>query len=186
MNITVYLGSREGNDPLYTEMAEDIGTWIGRNGHTLVYGGSKTGLMGTLARAALSAGGRVVGVEPQAFIDDGFNLPGLTDLVVTPDMSTRRTVMMKYGDIFVAFPGGVGTLEELSEILCQIHLGNIQAPCLILNVNGFYDALRDLLLHMQETGFYPESSFRLISFINSKEEFYEALTARAAAVDSAG
>ena len=186
MNITVYLGSRDGNDPLYTEMAEDIGTWIGRNGHTLIYGGSKIGLMGTLARAALSAKGHVVGVEPQDFIDNGLDQPGLTDLVVTPDMSTRRTVMMKHGDIFVAFPGGVGTLEELSEILCQIHLGHIQAPCLILNVNGFYDALRDLLLHMMETGFYPESSFRLISFINSKEEFYDALHARAAAVDSVG
>ncbi len=185
MNITVYLGSRDGNDPLYTEMAKDIGTWIGRNGHTLIYGGSKIGLMGTLARAALSAGGRVVGIETQAFIEAGVDQPGLTDLVVTPDMSTRRTLMMQRADIFIAFPGGVGTLDEVSEIFCQIHLGHIKAPCLLLNVNGFYNALRDLLLHMQETGFYPESSFRLISFIENKEEFYKALTARAAAVDSA-
>ena len=184
MNITVYLGSRDGNDPLYTEMAKDFGSWIGRNNHTLIYGGSKTGLMGTLARATLSAGGRVVGVEPQDFIDNHFDQPGLTELIVTPDMSTRRIVMIKRGDIFVAFPGGVGTLEEVAEIFCQIHLGHLRAPCLILNVNGFYDALRDLLLHMQETDFYPESSSRLISFIKNKEEFYAALTARAAAVDS--
>ncbi len=184
MHITVYLGSRDGDDPIYNEIAEDFGAWIGRNGHTLVYGGSRTGLMGTLGRSALSAGATVIGVEPQAFIDSGAALPGLTKLVVTPDIPERRTYMISRGDIFVALPGGVGTLEEISEILCQIHLGTLKAPCLLLNVHGFYNALRDLLLHMLKTGFYPESSFRLISFIESKEEFYDALTAYAASIDS--
>ncbi|WP_370856560.1 TIGR00730 family Rossman fold protein, partial [Megasphaera sp.] len=116
MNITVYLGSRCGNRSYYADYACALGSWIARHGHTLVYGGSRTGLMGKLADGALQAGGQVIGVEPQFFMDEELQHEGLTKLIVTPDMTSRKQQMMDLGDIFLAFPGGIGTLEEISQV----------------------------------------------------------------------
>ena len=91
MNVTVYLGASEGNDPSFGTAAYELGAWIARAGHTLVYGGSKVGLMGKLAGGALEAGGDVIGVEPQFFIDACVQYDNLTQLIVTPDMTTRKT-----------------------------------------------------------------------------------------------
>ena len=90
MKITVYLGANEGNDPSLKEAVKELGIWIGENGHTLVYGGSKTGLMGELAGSVLEAGGSVIGVEPQMFIEQDFQYEGLTELIVTKDIFERR------------------------------------------------------------------------------------------------
>ena len=91
MNITVYLGALEGNDHTLTEAVRELGTWIGESGHALVYGGSKSGLMGKLAESVLAAGGEVTGVEPQFFIDAGFEYDTITRLIVTKDMTERKT-----------------------------------------------------------------------------------------------
>lgn len=91
MNITVYLGASNGNDQNLILAARKLGKWIGENGHTLVYGGSKCGLMGELAESVLKAKGKVIGVEPQFFIDAGFDYPKITQLIVTQDMSERKT-----------------------------------------------------------------------------------------------
>ena len=115
MNITVYLGASNGNDQNLILAARKLGKWIGENGHTLVYGGSKCGLMGELAESVLKAKGKVIGVEPQFFIDAGFDYPKITQLIVTQDMSERKTKMIELGDAFIAFPGGTGTLEEITE-----------------------------------------------------------------------
>ena len=117
MNITVYLGAKEGNDPSLHSAARELGTWIGGNGHTLIYGGSKCGLMGVLAESTLMAGGKVIGVEPQFFIDMGFDYDAITQLIVTKNMSERKAKMIELGEAFIAFPGGTGTLEEISEKL---------------------------------------------------------------------
>ena len=90
MNITVYLGANEGNDPCLRKAVEELGTWIGDSGNALVYGGSKGGLMGTLADSVLKAGGNVTGVEPNFFIENEFQHDGLTKLIVTKDMSERK------------------------------------------------------------------------------------------------
>ena len=90
MNITVYLGANEGNDPFFKEAVRELGAWIGTNGNTLVYGGSKSGLMGELAESVLQAGGKVIGVEPQFFIDAGFVYDEITELITTKDMSERK------------------------------------------------------------------------------------------------
>ncbi len=115
MNITVYLGSNEGNDPSLKEAVRALGAWIGNAGHALVYGGSKSGLMGELAESVLNAGGKVTGVEPQFFIDAGLEYDAITTLIVTKDMAERKAKMIELGDAFIAFPGGTGTLEEVSE-----------------------------------------------------------------------
>ena len=131
MNITVYLGANEGNDPSLRKAVQELGTWIGASGNALVYGGSKTGLMGEIAKSVLDAGGNVTGVEPQFFMDEGFQYDGLTELIVTKDMSERKNKMIELGDAFIAFPGGTGTLEEIAEIMSKVSLKQLDAPCIL-------------------------------------------------------
>ena len=139
MNITVYLGANEGNAPFFKEAVHELGLWIGTNGNTLVYGGSKSGLMGELAESVLQAGGKVIGVEPQFFIDAGFVYDEITELITTKDMSERKAKMIELGDVFIAFPGGTGTLEEITEVMSKVSLKHLDAPCILYNLNGYYD-----------------------------------------------
>nr|WP_295277510.1 TIGR00730 family Rossman fold protein [uncultured Blautia sp.] len=150
MNITVYLGASEGNDPCLRKSVEELGTWIGSSGNALVYGGSKSGLMGAIADSVLKAGGEVTGVEPQFFIESEIQHDGLTRLIVTKDMSERKNKMIELGDAFIAFPGGTGTLEEITEVMSKVSLRHLNAPCILYNLNGYYDGLKALLAHMIE------------------------------------
>ena len=122
MNITVYLGANEGNDPSLRKAVRELGTWIGESGNRLVYGGSKSGLMGEIAESVLQAGGEVTGVEPQFFIDMEYQYDAITELIVTKDMTERKTKMIELGDVFIAFPGGTGTLEEIAEVMSKVSL----------------------------------------------------------------
>ena len=177
MNITVYLGSNEGKDPALKIAVRELGTWIGRNHHTLIYGGSKRGLMGELAESVLMAGGKVTGVEPQFFLDMGFEYPEITQLIVTQDMSERKAKMVELGDAFIAFPGGTGTLEEISEIMSKVVLGHLDAPCIVYNLNGYYDDLRRLLNHMVEMELASEESLQGVTFAGNLGEIVEILEA---------
>lgn len=145
MNVTVYLGANYGTDPALQTTVAELGQWIGKSGHTLVYGGSASGLMGVLARS-------VMAVEPQFFIDEGYELDGLTQLIVTQDMTERKAKMIELGDAFIAFPGGTGTLEEIAEVMSKVSLKHLDAPCILYNLNNYYDSLKALLDHMIETG----------------------------------
>ena len=147
-----------------------LGHWIGESGNALVYGGSKTGLMGVLAKAVLEKGGRVTGVEPQFFMDAGFQYDGLTELIVTKDMSERKAKMIALGDAFIAFPGGTGTLEEISEIMSKVALKQLDVPCILYNLNGYYDDLKHLLSHVIEKGLSSEERQRGIFFAETLEE----------------
>ena len=175
MNITVYLGSTEGNDPALGQAVRELGTWIGASGNALVYGGSRTGLMGQLATSVLEAGGEVTGVEPQIFIDAGFQHLGLTRLIVTKDMSDRKAKMIELGDAFIAFPGGTGTLEEITEIMCKVSLKHLQAPCILYNLNGYYDSLKALLRHMIEMGLSSEERQEGIYFAEDLSQIRQLL-----------
>ena len=177
MNITVYLGSNEGKDPVLKTAVRELGTWIGRNHHTLIYGGSKRGLMGELAESVLMADGKVTGVEPQFFLDMGFEYPEITQLIVTQDMSERKAKMVELGDAFIAFPGGTGTLEEISEIMSKVVLGHLDAPCIVYNLNGYYDDLRRLLDHMVEMELASEESLQGVTFAGNLGEIVEILEA---------
>lgn len=180
MNITVYCGSNPGADPRFAEAARELGTWIGASGHCLVYGGSSVGLMGAVSRAALDAGGRVEGVEPQFFIDAGVAQHDLTELHVVETMGHRKAMMIELGDAFVALPGGVGTLEEISEVMSQIRLRMGPAHCHLLNLGGFYDPLAELLRAMVDQGFLDGYELDRICFPASVGEL-EALLAEDAA-----
>ena len=176
MNITVYLGSNEGKTPGLKKAVRELGTWIGSAGHTLIYGGSKRGLMGELAESVLLAGGEVIGVEPQFFIDMGFEYPEITRLIVTKDMSERKAKMIELGDAFIAFPGGTGTLEEISEIMSKVVLGHLHTPCIVYNLNGYYDSLRSLLDKMVQEELASNEKLEGITFASDLEEIRKVLT----------
>lgn len=170
MNITVYLGANAGNDPVLAEAVRELGSWIGANGHRLVYGGSRSGLMGQLAQSALDAGGTVTGVEPQFFVQQELQHDGLTELIVTKDMTERKTKMIELGDAFIAFPGGTGTLEEISEIMSKVSLKQLAAPCILYNLNGYYDHLKALLAHMIDMGLSTPERQEGIYFAETLDE----------------
>lgn len=175
MNVTVYLGANEGNDPSLAAAVRELGTWIGGSGNSLVYGGSRSGLMGALADAVLAAGGEVTGVEPQMFMDRELQYEGLTRLIVTSDIPERRARMIELGDAFVAFPGGTGTLEEIAEAMSMSCLGQLDAPCVLLNLGGYYDGLKALLGTMVEKGLSTPERQRGIRFAGSVAELAELL-----------
>ena len=175
MNITVYLGANEGNDPFLKETVRELGAWIGTNGNTLVYGGSKSGLMGELAESVLQAGGKVIRVEPQFFIDAGFVYDEITELITTKDMSERKAKMIELGDVFIAFPGGTGTLEEITEVMSKVSLKHLDAPCILYNLNGYYDSLKQLLEHMIEMDLSSAEKQEGIYFAEDLEEIQRIL-----------
>lgn len=154
MNVTVYCGSNPGNDPAFMQAAREVGTWIAQAGHSLVYGGSSVGLMGAVSRAAIEGGAPVIGVEPEFFIEAGVAQHDITELVVVETMGDRKALMIERGDVFVALPGGVGTLEEISEVITRVRLDLGPHECFLLNVNGFYDPLRTFLETMVARQFF--------------------------------
>jgi len=169
MNITVYLGASNSTDKMYKKEAEALGTWIGKTGNRLIYGGSRVGLMGVLADACLKAGGEVIGVEPSFFIEDELQHEGITQLIVTETMNERRTKMIELGDAFIAFPGGTGTLEELAEVMSLKKLGHITKPLVILNIEGFYDPLAAMLDKMVAEGFLDRRELDKFFFAKNVE-----------------
>ena len=170
MNITVYLGANAGNDPALRDAVRALGRWIGESGNALVYGGSKNGLMGALAESVLAAGGRATGVEPQIFVDQGFLYDELTELIVTRDFPERKAKMLELGDAFIAFPGGTGTLEEIAEVMSKVSLGQLDAPCILYDLNGYYDSLKALLAKMIEKGLSTPQRQQGIRFAANLEE----------------
>lgn len=146
MNITVYAASSGQAPAAFIEAATRLGQEIAHRGHTLVNGAGRTGLMAASAEGCMQAGGQAIGIIPQFMIDQNWQHKGMTRLVITPDMHRRKQEMAEMSDACVALPGGVGTLEELLEIITWKQLGLYLRPIVILNVNGYYDAL----LHQME------------------------------------
>jgi hypothetical protein len=152
-SICVFLGSNPGFDPRFAQAAQAMGQELARRGLTLVYGGSNVGLMGLLADTVLAAGGRAVGVIPAALRDKEIAHPGLSELHVVGSMHERKALMAELADGFAALPGGMGTLEELCEVLTWGQLGFHAKPCGVLEVNGYWSGLTRFLETMVENGF---------------------------------
>ena len=143
MNITVYLGSASGNHPKYAREVIKLGTWIGKSGHRLIYGGSRIG--------------------------------GITQLIVTETMAERKEKLIAYGEAYIAFPGGTGTLEEISEVMSQVRLGHNDKPCIVFNLDGYYEPLRQMLDVMVREGFLDEESRSSFLFLPDVESIARAL-----------
>lgn len=170
MNIVVYCGSNAGKDPAFLSATEDLGARIGNGGHALVFGASDCGLMGAVSHAVSEHGGDTIGVVPNdiAFIRDLCN-PNLTKRVDCGSMADRKQMMITLGDAFVALPGGLGTLDEVTEIaeLCKI---GEKKPVVFLNTNGFYEDLRNMLSKMISEDFIGENDLDFVCFAKDAEE----------------
>jgi len=175
MNITVYLGASSGNDPNLKTAVTELGAWIGQSGNTLIYGGSKSGLMGAIADSVLAANGMVIGIEPQFFIDDEVQHTGLTELIVTENMAQRKAKLIEYGEAFITFPGGTGTLEEVSEVMSMLALKHLNAPCVIYNLNGYYDSFREMLRKMVDTELCTDEKLKNVFFAENLEQIKEII-----------
>lgn len=151
--ICVFCGSRPGVRPAYRAAAEAVGSLLAERGIELVYGGGNVGLMGIVADACLAAGGRVVGVIPRALLEWEVGHEGLTRLEVVDSMHTRKARMAELADGFIALPGGLGTFEELFEILTWAQLGFHSKPVGLLNVDAYYQPLVQMMERGVAEGF---------------------------------
>jgi uncharacterized protein (TIGR00730 family) len=156
-SVTVFCSSSDRIDPVYLETAAQLGAAIAREGWQLVYGGNNLGAMAAVADGCRSAGGRVVGITPQLFVDKGYVDRQCHELIVTPDMRTRKALMEERADAFITLPGGFGTLEEFSEMLVGRLLKYHAKPVVLLNVAGFYTPLLELFDKMVNEGFAKPS-----------------------------
>jgi uncharacterized protein (TIGR00730 family) len=151
--LCVYCGSALGENPAYAAAARDLGTAMARAGIGLVYGGGNLGLMGETARAVLAAGGHVTGIIPEFLIGKENMQDGVNELIVTATMHERKMAMFQRSTGFVALPGGIGTLDELAEILTWSQLKQHARPVILCNVDGFWTGLLGVLDHMRKEGF---------------------------------
>jgi uncharacterized protein (TIGR00730 family) len=152
MRVCVYCGSSAGDDPRFAAAARELGTALAHAGIGVVYGGGRVGLMGTVADAALAAGGEVIGIIPR-FLEEREVAHRDVDLRVVTSMHERKALMAELSFAFVALPGGYGTFEEFFEIVTWVQLGLIEAPCILLNVDGYFDPLLALIDGAQAQGF---------------------------------
>lgn len=151
--LCVYCGASTGHDPSHAAAARALGTKMADRGIALVYGGGHVGLMGIIADAVLAAGGEVTGVIPTALMSTEIGHDRLTELHVVQDMHERKALMADKADGFIAMPGGIGTLEELFEVMTWLQLGYHDKPVGVLNVNGFYDGLLGFLDRQRDEGY---------------------------------
>lgn len=151
--VCVYCGSIQAVPAIYHDAAREMGQAMVRRGLDLVYGGGRLGLMGTVADAILEGGGRVYGVIPKALQDLELGHQGATELLVVQDMHTRKSIMASLADAFVALPGGIGTLEELFEMMTWTSLGFQDKNVGVLNAGGFYDDILRFLARIGDEGF---------------------------------
>ena len=163
-SICVFCGSSPGDDPAYTAAAESVAEALVARGVRVVYGGAHVGLMGAVADTALAAGGQVVWVIPRSMVDREVAHRGLTELHVVGSMHERKALMADLSDGFVALPGGMGTLEELTEVLSWAQLGLHHKPVALLDVDGYWDAWLAFLDRAVAAGFLrPEHRGLLLS-----------------------
>ena len=177
LSICVFCGSRLGAKPEYEAAAIEMGRAIGENGWRLVYGAGDVGLMGTVARAAQEAGAQTFGVIPENLEKAEVGKRDLTEYVVTKDMHARKTRMYEEGDVIVVLPGGAGSLDELFEVLTWRQLGLHEKPIYVVNTEGYWDKLLDLIDHVIEQGFASNSLKTLIKPVSTPAEIIEDLNA---------
>jgi uncharacterized protein (TIGR00730 family) len=175
--ICIFCGSNPGRDPVYEAAARAMGELLARRRIRLVYGGGGLGMMGAVARAAMSAGGEVIGVIPHALRAKELAYHELTELRVVDTMHERKQMMSDLADGFIALPGGFGTLEEFSEVVTWAQLGLHNKPCGLLNANGYYDHLLRMFDHATAEQFVSVRHRSMIQADADPEALLEAMLA---------
>ena len=189
-SVCVYCGSSPGRSEIYVKAGRTLGRSIAQAGLRLVYGGGTKGIMGAVASGVLSNGGEVTGIVPEFLVDmeaTRHSLGQLSELIVTPDMHDRKHKMFERSDAFVTLPGGIGTLEEIVEIMTWAQLGRHRKPIVLANIGGFWDPLMTLIRHMADSGFIHTAHLVQPIVIDQPEEIVPALLAHwASQVDRDG
>lgn len=171
--IAVYLGSRFGNCLEYREQAKELGKFLVKHNLELVYGGGKEGLMGILAEEVLKKGGYVHGVTTKQLFNRGTAYEAVQDLKILSTMDQRKLTMMNEADGMLAFPGGIGTLEEISQAISWISLGDNAKPVAFYNYHGYYNDLQKMFLHMNKEGFLETSYVKALCFSDSFDKILQ-------------
>lgn len=174
-SVCAFCGSRVGAREDYMAAAEAFGHTLGRRGYGLVYGGGRVGLMGAMADAALEAGGHVVGVIPGFLSQEEVVHAGLSETLVVDDLFERKALMIERSDAFVALPGGIGTLDEILEVIAWRQLGQLRQPIGLLDVDGFFEPWETLLRHLEREGFLREQELAHIVTRGDPDTLLDAL-----------
>lgn len=174
-SLCVFCGSQAGANPAHAEAARSLGSNLARRGITLVYGAGGVGLMNVLAEAVLAGGGTAVGVIPQQLASLEVAHPGLTETVVTDGMFPRKQEMIDRADGFVILPGGFGTLDEFFEVLTWKQLGMHDKPVIVLDSEGYWAPLLDLLDHLAVEGYAPPAMGGLVKVVRTTDELFQTL-----------
>ncbi len=174
MRVCVYCGSAPGDDARFAAAARELGTALAHAGIGVVYGGGRVGLMGTVADAALAAGGEVIGIIPR-FLEEREVAHTSCDLRVVDSMHERKALMASLSAAFVALPGGFGTFEEFFEIVTWVQLGLAEAPCLLANVDGYFDPLLALIDGATSKGFISRDSRAIVESFDTIDALIERL-----------
>lgn len=179
-NICVYCGSQPGTSTSFKSAANIIGKDMAENQIGLVYGGGTRGIMGQVASACMENGGHVTGIIPEFLMEKEASQEGLShlsDVIITQDMHTRKTLMFEKSDAFITLPGGIGTLEELTEMMTWAQLGRHDKPIVIANIDNFWRPLQDLFDHMSAQGFIHTQHLVKPIVIDKPENVIERLLA---------
>ena len=172
--ICIFCGACDGKQSVYREQAEQLGTLLGQQGKTVLYGGASVGLMGAVADSTLAAGGKVIGVLPDFLTAYEIKHPNI-DHIMVPDLYQRKKIMLDDADAFIVLPGGLGTLDELFEIWSASQLQQYHKPIGILNTQGFYDDLLKAIQKMAEQGFITQSILDYVTIANTPEALLTAI-----------
>jgi uncharacterized protein (TIGR00730 family) len=173
--ICVFCGSSEGRDPRYRDAARDLGRRLVSSGHALVYGGGAVGLMGILAGAVLQGGGEAIGVIPEILASREVVHTGVKDLRVVTSMHARKALMYELADAFIILPGGLGTLDELFEVMTWTQLGLHSKPIGLLNVASYFSPLLEMIDRAVEGGFIPQESRAFLTVSEDPAEILRLL-----------
>ena len=170
MNICVFLGSHLGSSESFKIELIKLGKLIVKNNYKLVFGGSNSGLMGVLADTIKEENGYIIGIEPKMFANDEYLFNKLDELIITETMNERIDKMIELSAIFILFPGGIGSLEEISHLLSMDNIKTLEKEIIIYNFEGYYDNIISQLSLMVKMGFYSSDSFNRLKIVNNFEE----------------
>jgi uncharacterized protein (TIGR00730 family) len=168
-SVCVYCGSRNGNKPYFADTAQHLGTMIAEGGLDLVYGAGSIGLMGITARAAIQAGGNVIGIIPKHLNDIEITQEGLNELHITQNMHQRKKMMFDRSDAFIVLPGGLGTLDETLEIMTWAQLSLHQKPVILINLNNYWSPLLELIDHIIDDGFASNDHRNILQIVENAD-----------------
>ncbi|EPU13139.1 lysine decarboxylase [Streptococcus agalactiae STIR-CD-24] len=176
MRITIFCGASTGENPVYSEKTVSLAQWMAQNKHSLVYGGGKVGLMGVMADTVIANGSYTTGVIPTFLRDREIAHENLSELIIVNNMPERKAKMMLLGDAFIALPGGPGTLEEISEVISWSRIGQNDNPCILYNVNGYFNDLKNMFDHMVGEGFLSLEDRENVLFSDDIAEIEDFIT----------